>query len=396
MSNGLASQSHMHTSTMRSAAVGQSFGAHVQPLFNPAAEYSLSALNAGRPFGLVGSPPKELTAATLVGAGTTGLGTHADAAGLRRTDRLEQHFNPAAVLPAPRTGGPLGPMPAPYQKHFDDGSLAPLPPYIGPKTHMPLLSPLGTLQEETNKSPLCVTPAQKFERPSALKGVHFPVGDGSLTPFQINGDPLYNPDATIVKSENPFSTVSSFSQRGLARTPSKSSQKQLGGYPTVLKPNLKYTPSLAALLSNVVDPSPAPSPAGSVASNSSTATLNGLLRSESATCVSTAIPPALSLSILTSEHLGPEVHILSLIDPWPTALFPKAIAITNRKGQSAGPHHHSSTPSNVDPVKLDRIVNFLLAHSDDTFDCRKYLHNYLSIAPELCFVAFQDDAIIGA
>ena len=57
----------------------------------------------------------------------------------------------------------------------------------------------------------------------------------------------------------------------------------------------------------------------------------------------------------------------------------------------------SSSVSGLDAAKtkLDLLVGFLHENSNDAFDCRVYLHNFLAASPELNFVAFHQDDILG-
>ena len=392
--------SYFHVPTLPSATIDVNFTPRAQPTIDPASELPLPALTAEYPFGWGFSQNGTATTA-LAEADRFVTPGGAGAGGLRRTEQMEQHslLNPLATSPPSRGYGPL--VPPPHRsghQHFspphEETHISSLLSHTGHKLPMLALGNVNTLREEM--SPYNASSALKLDLPtplSALTGEHYPMGPGHTAASVMNGDRPYNPADAHLKSERPFSSALTSTQKALARSSSKSSQKQLGGYPTALKPHLKYTPSLAALLSNVVDLSTSPPSDAGFTPNSSNAALDGVLKADSA---STGISPSLSLSILASEHLGPEVRIVSLLEPWPSASRPIAIISSKRKCAASGKTHCGFSTSGVDSAKLDRIVNFLLEHSDDTFDCRTYLHNYLAIAPEICFVAFHENVIVGA
>ena len=389
---------YTHIPTLPSATIGGNFVPRVQPAIDPASELPLPVMKAEYSFGWGYA---ENGTATTALAGADRFGSPGGDAGLRRTERIEQHslFNPLATSPTSHSYGPL--VPPPHRgghQHFsplnEETLISSRPSHTGHKSPMLALGNVNTLREEI--IPYSVSPALKPDLstpPSALKGEPYHVGPGPTAAFVMSGDRPCNPADAHLQSERPFSFALTSTQRALTRSQSKSSQKQLGGYPTALKPHLKYTPSLAALLSNVVDLSTSPPSGAGFTPNSSNAALDGVLKADSA---STVIPPSLSLSILASEHLGPEVRIVSMLEPWPSTSRPIAIASSKRKCAAPGKTRYGFATSDVDSAKLDRIINFLLEHSDDTFDCRTYLHNYLAIAPELCFVAFHEDTMVGA
>ena len=314
---------------------GESFAPQVHPTFEPASEVSWSPPKADHSYG-AGRAPNEATARTLLGADR--FGTLGGGGGLRTIDRMEQHFRPLVAIPASRAYCPQKGDHQHLIPPLDEESITTISAHTGEKAPAPPFGHLNTLREEV--SPFSVSSVLKLKRPSALNGENCPVGPGPTTSTPRNGECSNSSVAPFLKSSD-AAAASAQSFKGLPQSPTKSSQKQLAGYPKPPKPNLKYTPSLAALLSNVVASSPTQSPLSDgciVPNGSSSASLDGVFRADSAACL---IPASLSFSILASEHLVPDVQIVSLLEPWPATLAARTIAIPSSAAARSQYGRHS-------------------------------------------------------